>query len=223
MPLHLTDTAARDQDPANLFNRAIVLLRAADPAATSLLRHLERFPDYGAGWLALGVFLQEAGKYDAALMALGRAARAGPASAVAAHRLGQCLASLGRRGAAIQSFRESVRIDPAFADGWYSLGLASQDQGDHEAAVSAYRAALSARPDFHQAAFNLGVALQQTGALDCALEAYGTAWRLRPDSLARIAQALTSGDRGVLWLDPAALRRRLSEARDKPSGSARNP
>ena len=189
------------------------MLRSGDPAAAALLPQLEQFADDQAGWLALGTFLQEAGKYDAAIVALGRAARAPPPCAEPWHRQGQCLVATGRRQAAIPSFRQALRIDPAFAEGWYSLGLAQQDLGDHAAAADAYRAALRARPHFHEAALNLGISLQELGSLDDAIAAYGAALRSRPDSLARIAQALSSGRAGMLWLDPEALRRDLGEAR----------
>lgn len=198
-------------DPLPLFQRAIQLLQAGDPAVASVLPQLERFPDFGAGWLALGEFLQGAGKHDAAAVALGRAARAQPANAPAAHRLGQCLIELGRRNAAIAAFAHAVQIDPAFAEAWYSLGLAQGDGGQHARAAEAYRAALHARPEFHEAALNLGIALQETGDLDAATDAYATALRLRPDSFGRIAQALTSGRTGILWLDLQALRRHLLE------------
>jgi tetratricopeptide (TPR) repeat protein len=206
----LTEARARS-DPASLFQRAIHLLQSGDPAAASLLPKLEHFPDFGVGWLALGEFLHKAGHHDAALMALGRAARAQPPSSMASHRLGQCLVETNARDAAIAAFTRAVGIDPEYAEAWYSLGLVQQDRGEHAAASQAYRAALQARPGFHEAALNLGVALQEDGRLDEAMDAYGVALRLREDSFGRIAQALVSGRTGVLWLDPAALRRHLVE------------
>ncbi len=200
-----------ESDPALLFQRVIRLLESGDPAAASLLSRLEAFADYGPGWLALGEWLHGKGHREAALTALRRAARAQPPSSMAAHRLGQCLVEQGAREAGIVAFIEAVRIDPDFADGWYSLGLARQDGGAHEAAAHAYQAALRARPGFHEAAFNLGVALQEAGRMDGAMDAYATALDLRADSFGRIAQALVSGRVGVLWLDPAALRRHLVE------------
>ena len=197
--------------PALLFQRVIRLLQSGDPAAVSLLPQLEEFPDYGTGWLALGEWLQGAGHHAAALTALQRAARAQPPSRTAAHRLGQCLIEQGAREAGIAAFIQAVHIDPDFADGWYSLGLARQDAGEHAGAAQAYQAALRARPAFHEAAFNLGVASQEDGRMEAAMDAYAMALRLRADSFGRIAQALVSGRAGVLWLDPAALRRHLVE------------
>ena len=194
-----------------LFQRVIQLLRAGDPAAASMLSRLEEFPEYGPGWLALGEVLDQSGHRDAALAAFGRAARARPASSLAAHRFGQCLIGQGRRGDAIAAFLHAVRIDPDFAQGWYSLALAQQDAGDHAAAAACYRHALRARPDFHEAALNLGIALQEQGAMEAALDAYALALTLRAESFGRIAQALVSGRSGILWLDPGALRRFLVE------------
>ncbi|WP_428390339.1 tetratricopeptide repeat protein [Lichenicoccus sp.] len=203
-------------DPIRAFRNAIDLLRAGDPAAAQALPELERFPQYGPGWLELGALLQDRGQYEAAIIALGRAARSSP---IAAHRLGQCLAANGKRDAAIANFQAALHLDANFAQAHYSLGLAYQDTGDHTAAIHAYREALRLQTDFHEAAFNLGVSLQETGDFDTALAAYGQAFRLRPQSLARIAQALTSARHGALWLDPAALRRTLSGAHENSSGS----
>ncbi len=196
-------------DAARLFQRVIQLLRAGDARAASLLPELEQFPDYAAGWLALGEFLHAAGHHDAACTALGRAARAHPPSWAAAHRLGQCLIERGQRRAALAAFAQAVAIDASRAEAWYSLGLARQDDADHDGAAQAYRAALRLRPAFHEAALNLGIALQEQGRLEQALDAYAAALRLRPQSFGRIAQALVSGRVGVLWLDPEALRRHL--------------
>ncbi len=196
-------------DAARLFQRVIQLLRAGDARAAPLLPELERFPDYAAGWLALGEFLHAAGHHGAACTALGRAARAHPPSWAAAHRLGQCLIELGQRQAAVAAFVQAVTIDASHAEAWYSLALARQDDADHGGAAEAYRTALRLRPTFHEAALNLGVALQEQGRLEEALDAYAAALRLRSKSFGRIAQALVSGRVGVLWLDLEALRRHL--------------
>ncbi len=212
-------SVSRISDPARLFNETIERLRSGDPAAARLLPELERFPEFGPGWLALGSLLQDSGKIDAAIMALGRAAQAMHTAPIASHRLGQCLVLRNRHDAAIAAFRHAVGIDPAFAEGWYSLGSALQDRGDHAGSVQPYRAALRAKPDLHEAAFNLGIALQESGRLEQAMDAYGAALRSRPDSLARIAQALTSGRCGTMWLHPAKLRDHLIARRGNVSGS----
>ena len=79
-----------------------------------------------------------------------------------------------------------------------------------EAAV-VFQQVVDKAPDWRPGKINLGIALQETGDLDAATDAYATALRLRPDSFGRIAQALTSGRTGILWLDLQALRRHLLE------------
>ena len=205
---------------ATLFKRAIALLRSGDPQAAALLARLEEFPDYGPGWLALGEILHDRGQRAAALAAFGRAARASPPSSHAAHRLGQSAASIGKHAEAIAAFRRALAIDPKSSAVWYSLALAQQDAGQHAEAARSYRAALRARPDFHEAALNLGLALQAQGELEAALDAYALALHLRAESFGRIAQSLVSGRCGMLWLDPAELRRILVERHLAPGTRA---
>jgi tetratricopeptide (TPR) repeat protein len=57
-----------------------------------------------------------------------------------------------------------------------------------------------------EAHVNLGLALQQIGELERAMPCYRQAMRLRPDTFGRIAQALPSTQKGMLWLDPRKLR-----------------
>ena len=70
-------------------------------------------------------------------------------------------------------------------------------------------AAFELPPDMPEAHVNLGLALQQTGELEPALQCYRRAMRLRPDTFGRIAQALPSTAKGMLWLDLRRLRRSL--------------
>ena len=198
----------------------MLLLRRGDAGANALLPELERHPDYGGGWLAVGEALLERGQPAAARTAIARGLRGvtalSPAQAARAHHLhGQALAADREPEAALQAFEAATGADPAYAQGWYSLALALQDQGRHQDAVAAYRAALTARPAFHEAALNLGVALGECGQLEAALDAYGHALAVLPSLFGRIAQALSSGRTGLVMLDPARLRARL-QGRARP-------
>jgi tetratricopeptide (TPR) repeat protein len=106
-------------------------------------------------------------------------------------------------------FLERAAQKDAPASVWFDLGLARQDLRDHAGALSAYRKAIELKGDHAEATFNLGVVLQETGDLDEAMRAYSQAYRQRPDSFGKIAMALTSASHGRLWLDEAALRRKL--------------
>lgn len=188
------------------FQQAIVLLKARDPGAAALLPKLERFADYGLGWLALGGALEEMRHRAAAVIAYRRAAEAREGSAELGHRAGQALVRLGEGQAAITAFRRALARDAGFAPAWYSLGLTLQDQYQFAAAAAAFGEARKLRPDFHEAAFNQAIAFQEAGRMEAAFDAFAQAYRLRPASFGRIAQALISAPAGALWLKPSALR-----------------
>lgn len=196
---------------SNSFRQVIGLLKARDPGAAAFLPQLERFADYGPGWLALGGVLEEMHHRAAAVIAYRRAAEARGASAELGQRAGQALARLGDGAAAIAAFQRAITNDAGFAPAWYSLGLALQDQHACAAAAEAFAAARRLRPDFHEAAFNQAIALQEVGRIEAALDAYAEAYRLRPESFGRIAQALISAPAGALWLKPSALRAFLKD------------
>lgn len=226
--------------PASLFRECCALLRNGDPAAQRLLPFLDQHAGYAPGWLELGRTLLALRKFDAALIAFGRAlaaapaltaARLGRAGALSAlgrpveaaaafaeagqmapddrtipYRAGCCLRDAARFGEACAAFERALALDPGFAEAWFALGATRQDLHDPTGAAAAYRAALAARPDLHEAALNLGIACQDAGEMEAALNAYAHALRLRPEAFGRIAQALTSGPTGALWLSLSALR-----------------
>jgi cytochrome c-type biogenesis protein CcmH/NrfG len=80
---------------------------------------------------------------------------------------------------------------------------------DTPGAIQAYRRSIEAQPDVPEVHVNLGLNLQNAGDLDAAIDSYRRAMRLRPETFGRIAQALTSANKGRLWLDSARLRRLL--------------
>ena len=92
---------------------------------------------------------------------------------------------------------------------FYTLGLVFDDLRDWPAAISAYRRCVQLQLDMPEGHVNLGLALQQIGELALAVGCYREAMRLRSDTFGRIAQALPSTPKGVLWLDTRKLRRSL--------------
>ena len=131
-----------------------------------------------------------------------------PDHAEAAARLGR-LAWEDGDAALAAKYLERAATNDAPPQVWFDLGLARQDLRNHAGAASAYRKAIALKADHAEAAFNLGVVLQEMGDLDQAMRAYAQSHRLRPESFGRIAMALTSGSHGRLWLNEAALRRKL--------------
>ena len=201
-------------EPAFLLGATLLDLR--HPSAPVALRYLlELHPEHAPGWHHLALALKQSGETAQALAASQRARTLAPDAADIAFHHGLLLRESGAPDDAAAALETSARIQPSRAEAWYHLGLARQDQRRHDLAAPAFRRALDCRPDYAEAAFNLAVALQETGDLDQAVPAYRAALRLRPSDFGRIAQALTAGAHGRLWLNLEALRAYLSA----PSGA----
>lgn len=198
-------------EPAFLFGST--LLDLGHPSAPVALRYLlELHPGHASGWHQLGLALKQQGDNGAALDAFARARALAPASGEIAFHHGLLLRETGALADAAAALRHAADLRPADADAWYHLGLVRQDRREPGLAAEAFRHALACRPGHAEAAFNLGIALQDGGALDAAIAAYRVALRLRPSDFGRIAQALSAGAHGRLWLDLEALRAYLSPA-----------
>ncbi len=152
--------------------------------------------------------LDQAGLRPQARQAWGAILDVVPDHAEAAARLGRLAWEDGEFRLA-GKFLERAATRGAPASVWFDLGLIRQDLREYAGAAAAYRQAIALKDDHAEATFNLGVVLQETGQLDEAVRAYAQAYRLQPESFGRIAMALTSASHGRLWLDEAALRRRL--------------
>jgi tetratricopeptide (TPR) repeat protein len=152
--------------------------------------------------------LEQAGLRPQARQAWGAILDVVPDHAEAAARLGR-LAWEDREFALAAKFLERAAQKEPQASVWFDLGLARQDLRDYAGAAAAYRNAIAQTSDHVEATFNLGVVLQEAGDRDEAMRAYAQAYRLRPDSFGKIAMALTSASHGALWLDQAALRKKL--------------
>lgn len=129
---------------------------------------------------------------------------AAPGSREAAARLGRLSWEAGDPREARDLLRFAVSGE-APASAFFDLGLANQDLGDFESAATAFRIALGKKPGDAEAAFNLGAVLQELHRLDEAYAAYRQAYRLSPAMFGVIANALTSGPSGALFLDRSDL------------------
>jgi tetratricopeptide (TPR) repeat protein len=207
----LREAVARAPDlaePAFLLCRA--LLDLDDPSLAVTLEHTaQRHKGQAIEWQQLGLALQRAGRFPAALTAFTHAASADPTLAAAHFGRGLLLRDANRMTEARAALEQAVALDPSSAGAWFALGLSRQDLLDESGAATAFGAALRERPNFAEAAVNLGIALQRLGDMPAAMIAYRSAIEMRPDTLGRIAQAVTAAHTGMLWLDPAAFRRAL--------------
>jgi tetratricopeptide (TPR) repeat protein len=139
---------------------------------------LERNPDSGLCWKALGVSLTMQGKD--ALQALQRAATLLPEDAEAHANLANALLGLGRPEDAVQSYARALALKPDFAEGRNNLGNALRALGRLQEAVASYVQALHIRPQFAEAHNNLGNALRSLGRYEDAIASYHKALQIKP-------------------------------------------
>jgi tetratricopeptide (TPR) repeat protein len=193
------------------FPLCAALLQTGDPRAQEILRHLLlRFPNEVEGWEQIGNTLLKLNKVEAALVCFQRANQSEPSFA-RSMREGLLLRELGRSLDAIAAFEKAVSLDPDSSRGWFLLGVSFQDSKEMRRATQAYRRALAIDPMLAEAAVNLGTSLQEAGDLEAAMIAYAQAVKIRPDTFGRIAQAMTTSQKGELWLDLSALRQSLAK------------
>jgi predicted O-linked N-acetylglucosamine transferase (SPINDLY family) len=165
-------------------------------------------PDFGFGWMALGVALQMQG--GDALPMLHKAVALLPDDAEAHNNLGNALRARGQLQDALRCYRRAVELKPDFAEAHSNLGNVFDDLGQLEEAVRCHRRALEINPDVPEAHNWLGIALKDLGRLDEAVQCYQRALALRPEfaeahgnlgnalkSLGRLEEAIASHRRAV--------------------------
>ncbi|HVJ32842.1 MAG TPA: tetratricopeptide repeat protein [Terriglobia bacterium] len=185
-----------------VFLACVTRLERGDPGARALLdRLIADFPE-DDGWFEIGLSLQRAGKAEAAISAFARAHRRADSHL----RRGVILQQRQELASAITAFETAVAMDRRLAEAWFRLGVLYQDQHRREDALTAYRQALAQRPDLAEAEVNLGLLLQEAGDRDAAYACYRRALALRPESFGRVAQGITAGPHGQMWLDLGRLR-----------------
>ena len=140
---------------------------------------LERHPDSGFAWKALGASLQMQGKD--ALSSLQKAVQFSPNDADAQNNLGNALKNLGQLDKAIASYRRALEIEPTYAMAHYNLGCALQDLGQLDDAVASCQRALALKPDYAEAHISLGNALKNLGQIDGAIASFHRALEIKPD------------------------------------------
>lgn len=197
------------------FGRAAQALEAFDAALAQAPGDVEALFGRGKALLVLG----ETGAAEDALAA---ASEERPDDDDVAFQLALAQSASGKTERAIVFLQSLVARQPDHADGHFQLGLALQDLGRHGDAERTFAAALRVRPGWAEASFNRGVSLLALQNLSSALDAFAAALAWNPACAAPVAQAMTSGPMGRLWLDPSAMLRDLS-ALHLGSGGAEAP
>ena len=155
----------------------------------------------------LGLCLKSLGRLDEAIAALRQSLDLAPGQYELRLALGACHRQRGDQKMAVAEYESAIGINGADSRAWFALGNARDDVRDRDGAIAAYRQAVQLLPELPEAHVNLGLDLQHSGDLAAARDCYRRAIALRPASFGHIAQALTSGKTGQLWLNIEALRR----------------
>lgn len=180
-------TPPRTLPPADLQQLLSLFQAGRFGAMAQLARSLlDRYPEAGMGWKALGIALQAQGQD--AVDALQRAVALMPgdaglgASLVEAHMSqGHALMKSGRAQEAAASYAAAQRLDPRHAHAHACSGVALQTLGQREAAVLSFQQAVSLRPDLVDSQFCLGSNLLALGRAGEALASLRCAIELKPD------------------------------------------
>ncbi|MBF0293893.1 MAG: FkbM family methyltransferase [Magnetococcales bacterium] len=163
--------------------------RLVDLFARNCYRELESLaremvadaPEFGFGWKALGVALQQQGRDAEAVDALARAWELLPEDGELQYNFGYVLQRLERFGEAEVCYRRAVAWQPGAVNAWLNLGFVLLRKGRLEEAEAVYRQALGPCPDVADVYHNLGMVLQAGQRPDEALAAFRDAVRLQPD------------------------------------------
>ncbi len=141
---------------------------------------VERSPDSGIAWKALGLSLGAQGKNP--VPASRKAAKLLPDDVQVHSNLGKALTALGEWDEAVASCRRALQIDPADASAHFYLGNALHGRGQLDDAAASYGRALKFRPQYFEAANNLANALKDLGQFADALMNFERSLEIKPDS-----------------------------------------
>jgi tetratricopeptide (TPR) repeat protein len=187
---------------------ALSKAKQMDAAAVAFARAAKASDDASHSF-NLGAALLAVGRPEEAVAMFRKALVRAPDLVEALLPLAQALRQTGAPREAHMQLLRCAEAKPDNAQVFYTLGLVCDDLRDTASAIAAYRRCLELQPDLPEAHVNLGLALQQTGDMESAVQSYREAIHLRADTFGRIAQALPSTRKGVLWLDLGKLRRSL--------------
>lgn len=151
--------------------------------AERLARTMVRFyPHYPFGWKALGMILNQAGHYQAALPPLAEAIRLSPKDAEVWNTLGNVHRGTGHQREAVTAYQAAIRCYVGHAEAHCNLANTLMiDSMRLTEAIAHSRMAIVLHPALSEAYYNLALSLRQQGLLDNAKWAYQHTLRIRPD------------------------------------------
>jgi tetratricopeptide (TPR) repeat protein len=173
-------------DPALLEERRLLIrLHGSMGDLAEAAAESERLADYlppddPLPWVELGHAYELAHRYDEALGAYDRAARAAPRSALGPKRGGLRAARWGELALAEPRLQEAARRDPRDAEVWHALGLVRARLGKWDGARQAYTSGLSAHPGALENRLGLATVALQLEQPEVALREYESLLAARP-------------------------------------------
>ncbi|MCX7275843.1 MAG: tetratricopeptide repeat protein, partial [Burkholderiales bacterium] len=142
---------------------------------------VERCPESGFAWKALGAMLQPQGKKEEALEVKKRAVQLLPNDVEGLCNLGRAHFELGQIPESIAVFRATVAVKPDYAEAFNNLGLAFNANGQIQEAHACFERAVALQPDFAEAYNNLSGIFNAHGQVDEAMDALQHALASKPD------------------------------------------
>lgn len=134
-----------------------------------LAKAIERDPNCGAAYLALGRLLLDQGEPRRAEALFARAVELVPEDASGQFALGVLLRSRGRHDAAVEPLGKATLLRPRHAESWRELGEAQLLCGDLEAAEVSFRRLAMIRPDEPAATVGLAAVAERRGDPEAAI------------------------------------------------------
>lgn len=175
-----------DEDPdcADALQLLGVLLSANgdhDAGAHMIARAIALDPQVISYHHNLGNVLQQAHRYQDAVLCHQRSIQIDPNTPEPYNSLGNAYAALGKADEAIHCFMQALRLRPSYPEAYNSLSSVLSQKGHKEEAAECCRQALRLQPDQPAPWNNLGCNLLDLGKAGEAARCFEEAVRQRPD------------------------------------------
>jgi tetratricopeptide (TPR) repeat protein len=128
----------------------------------------------------LGTIAYRKGRFEQAVVLIGRALRLKPGAADYHTNIGLAYEASGQMDEAVRHYQQAAQIQPNSPEAHTFLGHAMLRQQRWERAMASYRHVLDVRPDWAPAHNGLGLAWEQQGQLDEAIRCFQQALRANP-------------------------------------------
>lgn len=107
-------------------------------------------------YYALGVFLQEKGIFDEAVLHYQKATSVNPNFTDAHFNMGVAFQQLGQHDKAILSYQQAIALNSENPKAHLNLGIAYKELGKYDEALESFKTAIKIKPDYAMAYYNSG-------------------------------------------------------------------